>query len=75
MNLTICLRFKRLFFMDSILQASISYIMMGLISMHYAIMLYDTQIFYTILEWLAGSAVIIDFMINTINTLYSYGIC
>lgn len=57
MNLRICLRFKRLFFMDSILQASISYIMMGLISMHYA------------------SAVIIDFMINTINTLYNYGIC
>lgn len=24
---------------------------------------------------LASSAVIIDFMINTINTLYSYGIC
>jgi uncharacterized membrane protein YphA (DoxX/SURF4 family) len=38
-------------------------------------MIYDTQIFYTILEWLAGNAVIIDFMTNTINTLYSYGIC
>ena len=72
MNLRTCLRFKRLFFMDSILQASISYIMMGLFL---CIMLYDTQIFYTILEWLAGSAVIIDFMINTINTLYNYGIC
>ncbi len=34
-------------------------------------MLYDTQIFYTTLEWLAGSAIIIDFMINTIKTLFT----